>query len=159
MMPRFILAGSSAQLEIPMKATRHGFSSVSMTSSDKVTPSSNRGCNVLRGIRGESSARPTSSNTTTDTNLSKFLPSWSLRHCRNVATIPSGVESGLHWYEAMWTLKRSIQLNKLNGRKGTKGRKLEGKGKERKGKERKGKERKEKKRKGNERKRKERKES
>ena len=94
--PRFILAGSNAQFDSPMKATRLGLSSASMTSS-LVTPSSSRGCRDFRGMRGESSASPTSSSTTTDTNLSRFLPSCSLLHCRKVATIPSGVERGLHW--------------------------------------------------------------
>ena len=103
MIPRFILAGSRAQFEIPMKATRCGFSSVSMMSSAVVTPSSSNGCKVLRGMRGESSARPTSSRTTTETNLSGFFPSCNLLHCLKVATIPSGVERGLHWYDAMWT--------------------------------------------------------
>ena len=82
--PRFILAGSSAQFDRPMKATRENLSSVSMTSSSLLSLSSKRGCKVFRGILGESSASPTSSSTTTEVNLSKhrFLLSSGLEvHC------------------------------------------------------------------------------
>ena len=113
MMPRFILAGSRAQFERPMNATGSGVSSVSMTSSDDVTPSSSRGCSVLSGIRGESSARPTSSSTTTETNLSKRLFCCSLWHCRKVATIPSGVVRGLHWYDNRCAWKTNVYFKPL----------------------------------------------
>ena len=99
--PRFIFAGSNAQFDRPMKATREKLSSVSMMSSLVLSLSSNRGCNVLRGIFGESSASPTSSRTTTDAKLSEivsaFLRSWSSLHCWKVVTIPSEVDWGLHW--------------------------------------------------------------
>ena len=78
--PRFIFAGSSAQLDRPMNATREMklSSASSMTSSSLLSLSSKRGCRVLRGIFGESSASPTSSSTTTEANLSDvvsaFLP-------------------------------------------------------------------------------------
>lgn len=38
-----------------------------------LVPSSNSGCNAFNGKLGESSARPTSSNTTTDTNCLVFF--------------------------------------------------------------------------------------
>ena len=72
MMPRFILAGSNAQFDNPIKPTRLG-SDVVPDSSVVAVPSSNRGCSVFKGIKGESSANPISSNTTTDTNLFKSL--------------------------------------------------------------------------------------
>ena len=71
--PRFILAGSSAQFDRPMKATREKLFSVSMTSSSLISLSSKRGCKVFRGIFGESSASPTSSSTTTEANLSNTV--------------------------------------------------------------------------------------
>jgi len=90
MMPLFILAGSSAQFEMPTNATlsaiywklsallvlsllnyicsEHAIILYKIiTSLDPVVPSSSNGCNVFKGRLGESSASPTSSNTTTET--------------------------------------------------------------------------------------------
>ncbi|WAR16706.1 LOW QUALITY PROTEIN: hypothetical protein MAR_031300 [Mya arenaria] len=58
-------------------------------------------CTPVRGIRGLSSASPTSSSTTVDTNVDKFLSFWNCAHCRNVATIPSGDDNGLHWKDTI----------------------------------------------------------
>ena len=103
--PRFILAGSSAQLDKPMKATLVKLFPDWITYSS-FWSSSSRGCRVFKGIFGESSANPTSSSTTTEANVSEvvcsFLLSWSSLHCLNVASIPSGVDWGLHWYETNW---------------------------------------------------------
>ena len=103
--PRFILAGSSAQLDKPMKATLVKLFPDWITNSS-FWSSSSRGCRVFKGIFGESSANPTSSSTTTEANVSEvvcsFLLSWSSLHCLNVASIPSGVDWGLHWYETNW---------------------------------------------------------
>ena len=112
MIPRFILAGSSAQFERPIKPTRRcsdGFPAEE--SSSVAVPSSNKGCRVFKGINGESSASPISSNTTTDTNFLRSLSFCSLEHCLNVETMPSGVDKGLHWYDCMWIYLENTQLS------------------------------------------------
>ena len=102
-MPLFIFAGSSDQLEIPMNATRllFSWSPSSVSSSDPSVPSSSNGWRAFRGILGESSARPTSSNTTTEVNWSRFFSSWKRLHCLKVPIMPSAVDNGLHWYDAI----------------------------------------------------------
>lgn len=117
--PRFILAGSSAQLDKPMKATLVKLFPDWITNSS-FWSSSSRGCRVFKGIFGESSANPTSSSTTTEANVSEvvcsFLLSWSSLHCLNVASIPSGVDWGLHWYETNWIYdKKWKHLIKFRG--------------------------------------------
>lgn len=117
--PRFILAGSSAQLDKPMKATLVKLFPDWITNSS-FWSSSSRGCKVFKGIFGESSANPTSSSTTTEANVSEvvcsFLLSWSSLHCLNVASIPSGVDWGLHWYETNWIYdKKWKHLIKFRG--------------------------------------------
>lgn len=117
--PRFILAGSSAQFDKPMKATLVKLFPDWITNSS-FWSSSSRGCRVFKGIFGESSANPTSSSTTTEANLSEvvcsFLLSWSSLHCLNVASIPSGVDWGLHWYETNWIYdKKWKHLIKFRG--------------------------------------------
>ncbi len=52
---------------------------------------------TFKGILGESSAKPTSSSTTTDTYLSRSFLCWKLLHCLKIPTMPSGVDKGLHW--------------------------------------------------------------
>ena len=117
--PRFILAGSSAQLDKPMKATLVKLFPDWITNSS-FWSSSSRGCRVFKGIFGESSANPTSSSTTTEANVFEvvcsFLLSWSSLHCLNVASIPSGVDWGLHWYETNWIYdKKWKHLIKFRG--------------------------------------------
>lgn len=111
--PRFILAGSSAQLDKPMKATLVKLFPDWITNSSFWSSSSSRGCRVFKGIFGESSANPISSSTTTEAKVSEdvcsFLLSWSSLHCLNVASMPSGVDWGLHWYETNWIYNKKME--------------------------------------------------
>ena len=68
-----------------------------LTSFDLVVPSSSKGCRVFNGRLGESSASPTSSKTTTDTQFWPFFFSWNSLALLNTSKMVSEVECSLHW--------------------------------------------------------------
>ena len=69
-------------------------------------PSSSKGCSAFNGRFGESSASPTSSNTTTETYLLVSTVFWKRFAVLKTSITLSEVESWLHWYENMWTCGR-----------------------------------------------------